>query len=162
MLKDLPILIEPKRLALQGEHLKGQVALAQMLRLHDSICELQGAVQIDWIFTVDDEKRPIIQGTIKVALSLPCQRCLQPMPWSINAAVALIIGEEENCPTGYDVLSLTTPQIELMTLIEDELILALPIVIMHTTCSDNEHTYVADNNIHNPFWVLSKLKTDPS
>jgi len=46
MLKGLPTYIDPKRLALFGVSVKGRAALAQMSRLRDSLCDVQGEAQI--------------------------------------------------------------------------------------------------------------------
>ncbi len=165
MLKNLPTLIDPKRLALHGAHLKGQVALAEMSRLHENLCEIRGDVHIDWLFATDEQNRTTIQGKVQTQLFLQCQRCLQPMSYPIDAKVALMVVTEKqknDLPAGYEALTLTSTPISLITLIEDELILALPIVAMHTTCPSNEYKpQNIENNTfqNNPFQILSKLKT---
>ncbi|MEK8021990.1 MAG: YceD family protein [Candidatus Parabeggiatoa sp.] len=167
MLKELPTLIEPVGLAFQGKQLKGQVSLMQMSRLHDSLCEVGGEVYIDWLFTTDDKQRPTVIGSVQTLLKMICQRCLQPMQWPIDAKVALIIlknGQtEDELPVGYEALTLTSTQVSLITLIENELILALPIVARHTTCPSNEYQLAENFNKdltyqNNPFHVLSELK----
>ncbi len=92
MLKDT--FIDPKQLAIQATRLKGAVALAQMSRLHESLYDSKGDVNIDWLFELDDKQRPTIVGRVQAQLSLQCQRCLQVMPWAINANVALMILKE--------------------------------------------------------------------
>jgi len=166
MLKDLPTFIEPKQLAFQDTRLKGAVALAQMSRLHDSLYDSKGDVNIDWLFGLDDKQRPTIVGRVQAQLSLQCQRCLQAMPWAIDANVALMILKEgqteDDLPVGYESLTLTKIPVSLTTLIEDELILALPIVVKHTVCPSNEFQMREsenNNNVqNNPFHVLSSLK----
>jgi uncharacterized protein len=167
MLKDLPAFIDLKHLALQDYHLKGQVALAQMSRLRDNLCETQGEVHVDWTFTIDKQQRPTITGYLQAQLPMQCQRCLQPMQWPIDTQVALVVlahgQSEDDLPVGYEALNLTSVPVSLITLVEDELILALPIVAMHTTCPFNEYQ-VTDSlekeftNQHNPFHILAKLK----
>jgi len=151
MLKDLPTLIEPKQLALETRHLKGKIALAQI-----------------WLFAQDEKGRPTIQGDMQAPLSVLCQRCLQPMRWVCNTKVALIILtdeqiENEKLPVGYEAITLTSTQVSLIRLVEDELILALPIVTMHKKCPSNEFQLaesLLENNTYknNPFNVLSELK----
>jgi uncharacterized protein len=167
MSKELPTLIEPVRLALCGEQLKGKLPLKPMSRLHDSLCEVEGEVEIDWLFSTDEKQRPTIRGRIQTLLKMVCQRCLQPMPWPIETSVALVLlkeGQTENeLPDGYEALTLTSTQISLITLVEDELILALPIVAKHTSCPSNEYQVAEDFNKdlayqNNPFHVLSQLK----
>ncbi len=168
MSKELPTLIEPVRLAFQGEQLKGKVPLKPMSRLHDSLCEVEGEVDIDWLFTTDDKQRPTLIGRVQTQLKMLCQRCLQPIKWPIDAQVALVIlkkGQtEDELPDGFEALTLTSAQVSLITLIENELILALPIVAKHTTCSSNEYQLAENFNKdltyqNNPFHVLSELKS---
>lgn len=170
MLKDLPSLIEPSLLAFQGCRLKGRVALTQMKRLCNSLCDVRGDVYIDWLFATDDKQRPIIEGSMQTQLSILCQRCLQPMHWPIDTKTALIIlnkepNQDDKLPVKYEVLTLTSTQVQLITIIEDELILALPIVAKHTVCPSNEYQLpdsLAEHNTfsNNPFHVLSQLKIE--
>ncbi len=162
-------LIEPKELALKGCHLKGTVALAQMTRLHDKQCEVQEEAEIDWLFSMDEKQRPTIHGNLYAQLSIQCQRCLQPMPYSIDKEIALIIlaGEpqdepqDEEIPAGYEAIILTNTPVSLITLVEDELILALPIIAKHNECLFNEYQLsdrLNESFKNNPFHVLSALK----
>jgi uncharacterized protein len=111
---------------------------------------------------------------MQAQLPLRCQRCLQPMLTEIDTKVALVVldsepsqnsqnSQNEELPVGYETITLTSTQVSLITLIEDELILALPIVAMHTACPSNECQYVSsiaeDKTLkNNPFQVLSQLK----
>jgi uncharacterized protein len=161
-------LIEPKELALKGCHLKGTVALAQMTRLHYNLCEVQGEAQIDWLFSIDEKQRSTIQGNLYAQLSIQCQRCLQPMPWLIDKKIALIIltneqdeQNDEEIPAGYETIILTNTPVSLITLVEDELILALPIIAKHNECPFNEYQlsdHLNESFKNNPFHVLSALK----
>jgi len=171
MSEELPTLIEPKHLALKGCHLKGKVALTKMIRLRDSLYkEGKGAyVYIDWLFVVDEQNRPMINGYMQTQLPLLCQRCLQTMLWSIDTKIALMIitkdEKEDEIPAGYEAFTLTSTQVSLITLIEDELILALPIVAIHEKCPSNEYqlpnSSAPDNTFrNNPFLILAKLKNN--
>ena len=71
------------------------------------------------------------------------------------------IAKLNDLPVGYESLTLTKIPVSLTTLIEDELILALPIVVKHTDCPSHEFQMceTENNNIqNNPFHVLSSLK----
>jgi uncharacterized protein len=165
MLPELPQFVDLRQLALQNTSLKGEVALAQLQRLHDSLCEVQGTVRIDWLFAFDDKRHPTIQGSIQTQLLMLCQRCLQPMPWKVDTQVALVVfnsephANEELLP-GYEVITLNSSRVSLLSLIEDEIILALPIVAKHDICIINEYQLpeIRNNTAFNPFQVLLKLK----
>jgi len=168
MLEKLPTLIDPKHLALQGSHLQGNVALAQMERLKDNLDEIGPSdyAYIDWVFTID-QNRPMIKGYTQAQLPILCQRCLQTMRWPIKNKIAMLIitknGKEDELPKDYEILSLTNTPVSLVTIIEDELILALPIVALHEKCPTNEYqlpdSFSLDNTFqNNPFRVLEILK----
>jgi len=104
-------------------------------------------------------------------VTLECQRCLQPMRVSLHAERRLFFvdGEEAAAALDFesddDVLALT-PALDLADLIEDELLLALPLVPRHEQCpeplprafvEDDPATDPADN----PFAVLAALKRGP-
>ena len=166
MLNDLPTFIDPLHLAKQGSSLQGSLAVAQMSRLHQSLCEVQGEVYIDWQFQTE-QQWATITGSIQTQLHMLCQRCLQPVGWSIHARVALVAlphgHSEEDLPEGFEVLTLTSHPIPLLTLVEDELILALPIVVRHSVCPSNEYqvtntTTSEPAESYRPFQVLSQWK----
>jgi uncharacterized protein len=167
MFKELPAFIDPKRLASQATNLKGVVALAQMSRLRDMLYGIQGEAYIDWLFALDDKSRPIINGRLQAQMTLFCQRCLQPMLYPVDVQVALIVLTEkldnDDESTGYEPIILNDAQVSLVKLIEDELILAMPIIAKHTTCPSNNYQLdenISENNniINNPFQALSALK----
>ncbi|OQW95246.1 MAG: hypothetical protein BWK79_03090 [Beggiatoa sp. IS2] len=166
MLKRLPIFIDPLRLAQQGCSLKGAIALSQMTRLRDSLCGVRGEAIIDWSFTTDEHHHLLIQGRTQAVLPMLCQRCLQLLEWPVDTTVALIIltgdqTDEEVLLTGYETLTLTSTTVSLAALVEDELILALPIVAKHGQCPSNEYLSqmtLAEELARHPFSVLHKLK----
>ena len=167
MLEELPRFIDPKQLALQNAYLTGEVALAQLKRLHDSLCEIQGMVKIEWIFALDNKQRPTIQGSIQAQLPMLCQRCLQPLQWTIDTQIALVVFNSEPHPNEellieYEIITLNHDRLSLLSLIEDEIILALPIVAKHDVCIANEYQLsaekMANNASSNPFQLLLKLK----
>lgn len=162
MLEKLPNFIDAKRFTLQDCHLKGTVDLAEMSRLHDSLYNQDGIVEIDWHFTTDEQHRSIITGNIQTTVNVLCQRCLQVMSLPIETKVALIIlnNEDQEVPQNYEALILTNPEISLYNMIEDELLLALPIVSYHESCSSNEYTIKKadqDDLKENPFKILENL-----
>jgi uncharacterized protein len=167
MLKDLPTWIDPKCLAVARENLNGHIAFAQMERLRHSLCDVQGDAHIDWLFATDNKQRPTIFGRVQAQLPMLCQRCLQPMYWAIDKRVALVVlthepTENDELPTGYEAITLTSTPVSLKSLIEDELILALPITAAHQACPSNEYKLPAEDLTfrNNPFHVLSNLLSD--
>lgn len=165
MSTELPEFIEPLRLAQHERNLQGLMPIAQMARLQDSLCDNQGEISIVLNFQYDDQHRPMILGKIQGQLALLCQRCLQPMQYPLQREVVLFIlktgQSDEGLPESADFLTLEQNSLSLWDLVEDEVILSLPIVAMHEQCPHNEYSLpddIAQADRPNPFQLLAKLK----
>ncbi len=80
----------------------------------------------------------LIQGQVAADLVMLCQRCLKPMPLHLDSTLSYAVraqGEEDAtlvCGTQeYEVLRQTDEEVDLYALIEEELILSLPLVARH-------------------------------
>jgi uncharacterized protein len=66
---------------------------------------------------------------------LRCQRCLAPMLWSVSSSgrVAMVAGgaEADRAPAGLETILAPEHRISIRELVEEELLLALPIVPLH-------------------------------
>jgi uncharacterized protein len=145
--------IDPRRLdvpafALAQGRLQGDWPLAEMGRLLQDALPLtrdSPAQAVAW--SAQGERRAVAAGEAEIrlrlqaqtALSLVCQRCLQPMTATLDvrptirfvhgADLAQQLDEEGE----EDVLD-SSAALDLRDLIEDELILALPLVPRHELC----------------------------
>lgn len=163
MLEELPHSIDPLRLAHQHRLIHGKFPLAAMTRVCESLCAVEGDVSFELMFSLDESHRPMIRGWIKTALPMICQRCLQPMRWEIDASVALMIladeAEEDNLPDDVDALTLHATTVPLQELVENELILVIPLVPKHDVCPQNDYTLAEkEADDPNPFAILKNLK----
>jgi uncharacterized protein len=164
MSEEQPHLIDPLRLAHQHRLVHGKFPLATMTRVCESLCATEGDVSFELMFSLDESHRPMIRGGIKTALPMICQRCLQPLRWEIDAPVTLMIlsdeADEENLPDDVDALTLHSTTVSLQELVENELILAIPLVPKHDVCPQNEYRLAGDAEVHdpNPFAILKGLK----
>lgn len=104
-------------------------------------------------------------------VTLECQRCLQPMRVPLHAGRRIFFVDGEDAAAALDaeseddVLALT-PALDLAALIEDELLLALPLVPRHEHCPEPlPRAFVEDDPAidpaDNPFSVLAALKRGP-
>ena len=170
MTTKLPEYIDPLKLARQTVRLQGVYGLDQMARTHDRLSHYQGEVVFDWVFDCDAQNNYRIHGNLNTIVALQCQRCLQIVDYPISAQVRLIILEnqqpDDHLPDGYEALILQEMPVSLARLVEDELILALPIIALHEQCPQNEHQLSAEAQqimqqklaASNPFHVLAALK----
>jgi uncharacterized protein len=129
-----------------GATLQGEWPQAGMARLAASLHgAAPGAATVRW--TATGSLRPVAGGEAEVWLhlcaatvvSLTCQRCLQPQDEAlqIDRRFRFVRGEDEAARLDEmsedDVLELP-PRLDLHALVEDELILALPLVPRHERC----------------------------
>jgi uncharacterized protein len=165
MSPDLPLRIEPKRLARTGGTIAGQYAIHDMQRLGGLLYDDSGTVIFRLEFTFDQEQHlSLIRGRIEAQVIIPCQRCLGGMEFRINNPVYLGVistrAEIPALPEECEPLQLEEESIALQGLIEDELILALPISAMHNAeeCRATDLlNRINDRSGSNPFAVLDKL-----
>lgn len=167
MSKYLPKRIVPLRMARSGQRLSGCVALREMCRLGASLSNDEGDVQVELSFGEDEEGTLCVRGEVRATLELICQRCLQPVQILVNPAVSLALvsaGETDKVDRQFEPLTADNQAVRVADLVEDELILALPLVPMHdhTQCAIPQRYGVPDGaeseESDNPFSVLSTLK----
>jgi uncharacterized protein len=144
-----PARSDPRRLdvaalARAGGRLEGEWPQQDLPRLYQDA--LPGAAPpVRW--AVQGVVRAVSGGEAQVRLQLQahtvlqmcCQRCLQPVavPLEVDAGLRFVRGDAEaeklDEQSEDDVLALP-PVLDLLLLVEDELILALPLVPMHPSC----------------------------
>ena len=167
----LPEHIEPLRLARSQRLLKGRLPLSRMPRLVNSIEDDAGEIDVALKFDVDDSGIAWLEGQLEGTLPLCCQRCMQPllMPIDTIFKLAMIESESEIEQLGeqYEPLLLEDDSlVSVVELVEDELLLELPIVPKHDTveCNAGEEiveqvSEVKSDSKKNPFDVLADLKS---
>lgn len=160
----LPEYIDPIILARSNTQLVGELPIAKMLRLEGLINSLKGKATVSLEFGIDAGGYYYIQGHIAAEVELICQRCLQPFMYNIDANIRLSpVKSDSECgklPERYEPLLLEESSIALNTLVEEELVLNIPLIPKHNyDCVDRSHYETKDNEqITNPFDVLKNLK----
>lgn len=166
---DLPERIEPLQLAEQGVTLEGSLPLTSLDRLRDS-APPGGLVQVRLRFASEHGAHPTLSGEFETTLMRVCQRCLEPMelPVSGEFEVALVRDLEaaDALQDRFDVMQVGARAMLLKTIVEDEVLLAVPAVALHAlgVCdaadaaeeSVDEAPDMAERP--NPFAVLAALK----
>lgn len=167
----LPEYLDIRRLAEQDAVFVGRVPNRAMRRLADSMASVQGDTSAELRFSLDPVRRPTVRGWAKTELMLQCQRCLEVyrQPLSVEFDLVMVQGEAEaaNLPDEHEPLLTDQEQIRTAELIEDELMLALPIVAMHANDEDcnvqlDRHPAMGgeadEQRKPNPFAALKALK----
>ena len=168
----LPATIDPIQLAERGVRLTGTLPLKSMPRLAQASLDGSGDVHVDLYFERGEgEKVYLMHGTLRVRLHATCQRCLEGMNLELEAAPWLILMRsgpaQDMLGDDPDILVADKPLL-LSTLVEDELLLALPMVPMHELGKCPAKVYIAKQAVSelqdiapdkkSPFAVLRRLK----
>jgi uncharacterized protein len=173
MHQQLPKEIAPFRFAQQGRELEGELSLNKMGRLADLLHDNEGTVDVKMKFDVDNLGTPFVRAEFTTTLSLTCERCMGAMDWpvSIETLLGLVKHEKlaESLAEQYEPWVLEdTEMVDPADLVEDELILSLPIVAKHEhDCLPEDVWYSGEKETEegeavkpdSPFAVLSALKT---
>ena len=165
--KLLPEHIDPFRYAEQTLTLKGFVSLSDMSRLTGSLSSTAGEVTADLQFGIDEQGLAFIKGHLRAMLILQCQRCLEPFNYEIisDFLLGLVnnLDEANALPATYEPALVQEGELALRELIEDELILNLPIIPKHDPDVCQATMSLSDSGgpegkDANPFHVLKSLK----
>ncbi len=168
MSEPFPDQISPLQFARSGRSLEQQLPIDRFERAESILANREGKVQVSLNFGLDQSDTPTLQGTLSATLQLPCQRCMEPMEVTIESPInmALIESEEEEAtlPEQYEPLLVDDKHFSLFEFIEDELILAIPVVCSHEEADCSAARYLQDEvelpvvEKENPFQVLEQLK----
>jgi uncharacterized protein len=157
--------------AADGAALSGQWLLATLERLR-TLAAVDRPAAVEW--SARFERRPVAGAVPQVwlhlvartCLDLECQRCLQPVTCelAVDRAIRFVPTEDEAAALdaeGEDDVLALPPRLDLRSLVEDELLLALPLVPRHDTCPVPLEAPPADEAeaaAQNPFAVLAGIK----
>jgi uncharacterized protein len=172
--------LDVKSFAQVADALSGEEALGAHARLAQ---EAQGRIEgltVNW--TARGEIRPGADGgseawlhlQARSRLPLMCQRCMNPVDTEVSTdrwfrfaadeATAAALDDESD----EDVLALSS-EFDLLTLVEDELLMALPLVPRHETCPVEVKLAAQDADFAeavalkpSPFAALASLRLDKS
>ncbi|WP_313054904.1 YceD family protein [Pseudomonas lopnurensis] len=169
----IPPHVDPRKLADRAATLEGELQLSQLERLADPLEDDQGVVCAHFAFGRDEQRAVVIHSRLDVEVKMICQRCLEPVVLPIHSECDYAVVNEgassQHLPKGYDVLEVGEDPLDLLALVEDELLLALPIVPLHDPeiCQppvgpDEPEPSEDEVTRSNPFSVLAQLKRDPN
>jgi len=169
---NLPLKIDPIRLAETGREFSGRLPIRHMHRLKSLLVSDAGEAELELRFGVDEIGTRYLQGHVTASLELECQRCLDTMRVQVDKDMLLAFVrssyEAEQLSGEYDPHIMEQTPLALVDLIEDELILSLPQVPMHeredclaSEMLEPELAQAATDELEqddNPFEILATLK----
>lgn len=129
----LPIQIDPLDLAKNQVQLEGQYTMAKLPRLAEYSPSKDANVHVKLGFSLETDALIKVTGNIDSMLRLVCERCLQPFEVNISLEPLFyfdVSGAEPDEQDERDIIRVNGP-VDLKSLVEDEVLLALPMIPMH-------------------------------
>ncbi len=173
MSERLPERVNPFLLAERGRVLEGVLPLNRLPRLAEVLAaDVAEQARVRLAFMRGRSGIAVLDGEVSAELALTCQRCLEPMAYPVESRINLALVESDaeaaRLQEGYDTLLVEDETLSIPELIEDELLLALPLVPMHDAtqaCSpralhefEPKDAEQAAEGKENPFAILKNLK----
>ena len=166
----LPTLIDPRKLALQEVILEGTVNVEDLPRLASSVTAICAPLWASVQFKLDESRAKVALGNIKVPVETVCQRCLDPLKMELQAEFAAQVIWSEDHPnrvaSNYEPWLVVDKMTSFSEMLEDEILLALPLVNYHNVGECTGDTFLheevdaaGDETVSDsPFNVLQQLK----
>ena len=122
-------------LAARQAELVGEFAVEKMARLAEYAGAQTGTVEARFAFARHDAGWIALTVSLQAALSVICQRCLEPLELEITEDVEFgIVDTDESAgllPEGLETVVLDGDRFSPQQLVEDEMIMAVPLVPKH-------------------------------
>lgn len=163
----LPRHADLRKLAAASATVGGAVDVQALTRLLPLLLDTAGSVDVELRLGSDEEGYRTIRGRITASAVLQCQRCLGPVALDLDVPVslAMVWAEKEipSLPSRYEGVVVGEDPADLYDLVEEEMLLSLPLVAAHESgrCpsqpeawEQNEDDVAAEPRRENPFAVL--------
>lgn len=165
----LPVKANFMRLVELNRSIEGSYPLAKFDRLNETLLSNEGYVTAKLEFG-HNVGFACIKAKLSAKLLVTCQRCLKPMEADVSGSFkfALLDSEDdiEFLPDEFEPYLLEGEEQSIIDILEDELLLSLPMVTVHdnNTCSefmvDQAKVIKEAKEASHPFAALKALKDD--
>ena len=152
--------------AREGRILEGMLPVSALERLHDLLAEVSGDVSFRIEGYKSDHGELMLQVVIGGVLLLACQRCLKAVSFDLDVDSLLELvpegadmSQDELEDDTRDFLPVAS-ELYVAELVEDEILLALPVAPRHEKCGLPGAADVGERI--NPFAALTGLKGKPN
>ena len=169
----LPIYIDIRKAFDLESVFEGSCSLERLPRLADSLASLKGEVSGKLQFVTTEAGRRVILGSVTATVEVICQRCLEPLSLQLADAIQLALVESESqidsLEAQWDPWMIDGPRIIIASLLEEQLMLCMPLVNYHPDdrCvealeyrrqGESRESNNGDRAAQSPFEVLKVLK----
>ncbi len=175
----IPAYVDTRKIFLQQGNISGQLSLERLPRFIKILANEEGSVSTTLNFILNDARQRLISGHLQAKVNVICQRCLKPLAIVLTDDIKLALVKDEDAAkqlaSELDPWISLDHKLDLAELVEEQLILCMPIVSYHESgeCVISRKNYVSGApkdgteassvSAENPFSVLKSLgKSDTS
>lgn len=160
-------LIDPELFAAEKQTLEGSVKLGELderVWSHEYLASKEADVSFILKGGLDKWQRLFLDLSLKADMPLICQRCVKPMSFELDETSHIVLFADEqsldDAMLSDDELEgmLLEKELDIRTLIEDQILMALPYSPRHENCHNIELETV-NHDKPNPFAALAGLKS---
>ena len=168
--KRLPRRVEPRKQAHFGAVFQGSLGGEDLPRLANHVHSID-EIHVRLAFYIDDNSKRVVSVDIDASVGMICQRCLEPVVVKVSSqsVVAVVRDEDEakQLSESLDPWIVEDTEADTYELVEEELLLNLPVVAYHEYDCINPDLYEykihdsekqQESETENPFNVLAGLK----
>ena len=156
------IVIDSLGFAKERSVLKGELPIAELTRTLDLLADSAGLIKYRVEGSFSSRNRPQIVLKLDGLLSVSCQRCLEGVEYPLDVESTLEFVNDESELTQEELEDdakdylLSQHEFDVVSLIEDEVILDLPVAPRHKSCA--LPGIKAGTDKVSPFSILQSLK----
>ncbi len=163
-----PVAIDPFDFGRGKERRDGEVAVSQLPRLARECVDTSGMLRWEIAGGTHASGHPQLAMQVTGDVQLVCQRCLRPFAYQIESTSVLVLAHDEAQADQIEAMLddetldviVGSATMELVDLIEDEALLAIPQAPKHASCPGPQAPVrIDDSEVKpSPFAVLKHLK----
>ena len=163
-----PLVIDPARFARDRSRVAGELSLSRLPRLGDLLFDREGAVSYTVEGYTSAQGQPTLRINVTAVLAVRCQRCLERLALHLNLRREIVLvpqaGELDSAADEDEDIDaiLGAPWLDLHDLVEEEMVLSLPMAPRHPedACSLQPSGARMDTAA-SPFSALAGRKIEP-
>ena len=160
--EELPEIVDARRVADDSGALEGRIPARRLARIAAPFRAL-GPVQVAFTIERRDAARLRLSGRLHATVAATCQRCLGEMTLALERDVDVVLAEDEgSADPEDDVVGIPDGRFEVVRFVEDEVMLACPMIPMHPAheCDAAPGPGAASDERRRPFADLARLMAE--
>lgn len=154
------MLVDAEVCARAGSTIERHFTAEDLPRLREAGVRAGSQLDAQLTFSLFDGA-PVVHGELRGRMVLTCQRCMKAAPADVDEGFDVIVLAEERSdePGGYEPVQANAAHLDLRWLVEEQVLLALPLVAMHENdCTEAEAPASQDEAVRQqPFQNLRDL-----